>query len=253
MWIFIADLAGIIIDIGHWILFWDKIQVNSMVTFVVCTKGEYKDTLVCNSIQRIKKITDMAVDEIVFAHNKDGLSYCYNKAISLIKSGYIVFVHDDVQIVDMYIIDKLIDNLAKFDIVGLAGSKTLSLDRSPICWHNCDRSNWRGFVEHLSKDSNGATTIMSTFGPSHGQCVVVDGLFLATRAEVFQSTPLLRFDEDFSFDFYDASLCVNAYMLKRSIGVCNIHVMHMSHGNGILNESYKIAEKLFYTKYSTKV
>ena len=94
------------------------------VLFVICTRlnaEQYKATPTFTSMAKLEKLYG-AISARVFYENKRGLSTCYNEAIRDCQQNFIVFIHDDIYINDMYIFDKLSIAFSNAHIVGLAGA-----------------------------------------------------------------------------------------------------------------------------------
>lgn len=184
----------------------------------------------------------------VFFNNENGMPMCYNKALHESNADYILFVHDDVFLNDVFLIEKLEKAFNKFDVVGLAGSSNFSIERTPICWHNSPKESWSGAVLHPMVDKHDDKFIMTTFGETPKQVVIVDGLFIAiNRKKVIEAN--VRFNEAFDFHFYDTAFCIDATLAKLSIGTVPILCTHMSHGGGIKTPEYAQLQKKFINIY----
>lgn len=231
------------------------------IALVSCTskdESNFQQTLLGKSLKK-----HSCLRPIIFFNNKDGLSTCYNKGIQIAKDdGFtkILFVHDDVSLVDSFLLEKVDKGLTLFDIIGVAGSTSFELSRGldsqykKIAWHLCaPREHWTGSVEHPWTDASGKIsdlmTYTSYFGPTPRQCATIDGLLIAMNLNSVGDK--IKFDENFKFDFYDLSLCIRAHEAKLKVGTMNIHVMHGSHGKGILDPSYQTSQDLFLKLYRT--
>lgn len=191
----------------------------------------------------------------VFYSNTRGLSVVYNEAISTLKDKYrwLVFVHDDVLVCDMFVLEKLDDGKKShgFDIMGLAGSRHINIKNQLVAWHtgNDPKRDWSGSVAHPMDDSR---ILVSTYGPFNEPVLTLDGLFIAVNTEILKNSQIC-FDTQFEFDFYDMDFCVNAYNNHSiKLGTVDIFVEHSSTGKGIHKESYKSAQDLFVKKWEKK-
>lgn len=77
------------------------------------------------------------------------------------------------------------------------------------------------------------------------RCAVIDGLFIGIDLRKIGD---VRFDEQFTFHFYDLDFCLSAAAAGLSIGVTNIHLQHESVG-GTATPSHLAAQKLFLAKH----
>lgn len=213
---------------------------NAMVA-TRCDKFFYKEMLL-RSLNRYSK--DACIDNFVLNNHK-GLSENYNNAIEKYNDGVesiFIFMHDDVKIEDIYFYEKLNAGLEKYDIVGLAGTKQWKLC-SPAVWNNCDRNAMTGAVAHTKDDQ----VWMTSFG-NHGKALLLDGLFLAVKSEVLYKNNL-RFDNRFTFHFYDLDFCLEAWKRKLSCGTVPIWVTHHSMGDWTKDTRWHELEKVFIEKW----
>lgn len=219
-----------------------------------------KKLLIYPGILRLKLISSLCsgVDFQIKPkfNNVNGLSSVYNSVISEVQneidaekdSGCIIFVHDDVAIQDLYFFEKIIEYHKEFDVIGVAGSTQLNSKSDKIAWHISNPSCHRGAVMHNTKEKN--VFYINSFGSMPSRVCVIDGLFISVSFNSLYNRHL-RFDEDFSFDFYDAALCANAILFDLKIGVIPLSIYHGSHGDGILAEKYDVESKKFCEKYIT--
>jgi len=80
-----------------------------------------RNTLLGKSLE-IKTFFD--IELVCFVNNTDGLSKCYNEAINQLKNTdkILVFVHDDVALLDYYWPLRTIEVLKNYDFAGVAGN-----------------------------------------------------------------------------------------------------------------------------------
>jgi len=230
------------------------INNRSKLILVSCTqktKEEFKETPLGQSINANR----LNLDACIYYENTNGMPQMYNQFIEneikyldsdLYSNTYVVFVHDDMYINDAFIHDKLTEGFKTFDILGLAGSNYFSIKREPCCWHNSPKESWSGSVMHPVKDGDDKNFIVTTFGPWPKEVIVLDGLFIAVNLNKLGD---VRFDENFTFDFYDTSFGIRAHQAGLKLGTTPILCTHMSHGAGILKQSYKDAQAKFKQLY----
>jgi GT2 family glycosyltransferase len=183
----------------------------------------------------------------IIYENKEGLSKIYNSFINETnKDYYLLFLHDDILIEDIFLFEKLDIAFSKYDIVGLAGSKQCNIKSEIPAWHlMSDRSHWVGEVAH-SKDKKVWTSV---FGPTDSRALVMDGLFLAVNVNKLLETNT-KFDENFKFHHYDITFCLRANKNKLKMGVYPIKTTHFGLGDSMMSDDWKKSAELFKKLYS---
>ena len=162
------------------------------------------------------------------------------------KDRIVVFVHDDVDIQDFYLLEKLNQAMEDFDIVGLAGASNINL-KSPALWHvMSDKKNWSGAVGHIFIDKSIA---VSSFGPVPKRCLVIDGLFIAVNMEKLLQAKV-KFDPQYDFHFYDLDFSLSANIKQLKIGTAPIWVVHAGLGDSFRSVEWQEAEKIFLNKWT---
>jgi GT2 family glycosyltransferase len=227
------------------------------------TYEEFVTTHFYTCLQKLENSTEHTVSIHIKYENKQGLSELYQDHLNLLKSSdYVVFIHDDLEIHDQFLFEKLIKAHEQFNIVGLAGA--ISQDYTdiylnsgqelPIVWHlrKIKPEHSRGIVSHaIPKGFNNCeqSHINSAYyGPTPSPVCVIDGLFMSFKTSTLIDKDEV-FDRDFTFHFYDLAMCVRASMMGLSMGVYPIFGIH--HGLGEFDNDptwHKMAKK-FKEKY----
>lgn len=178
--------------------------------------------------------------------NKEGLPKIYNSFINETnRDKYLIFVHDDVLIEDLFFEEKINLAFEKYDIVGLAGTKKCNLESEISAWHlMSDKNDWVGEVAH-SKNKQYWTTV---FGPSDSRALLLDGLFIAVNTQKLLDSKTF-FDENFIFHHYDISFCLKANKNKLKMGVYPIKVTHFGMGDSMLSEEWRASANTFKKLY----
>lgn len=198
-------------------------------------------------------------------NNTDGLPYVYNNVAGDLEEdiafnycfndNICVFMHDDVEIHDLFFYEKLEKAHETYDIVGVAGAtKQVYTKDKPSLWHMaCDNFIWgtngrpgdgRGFI---TTPSNGFLT-QTFFGPTPAETSMIDGCFMSVNIKRAKEVGL-KFDEDFDFHHYDLQLALDSIKLGLKIGVYPIYVIH--HSPGLLSlqdEKFVKSDKKFKEK-----
>ena len=169
----------------------------------------------------------------LYLDNKKGLPWAYNLAIDREGNSeqILVFLHDDLQLIDFFWADELRVALDHFDVVGLAGNRRRT-KRQPSWAFVDERMRWDE-AENLSGrvgHGEGYLARVSRYGPTPQRCLLMDGVFLAVRRRVLRQRGL-QFDERFHFHFYDLDFCRRAEQLGVSKGTWPISVIHQSGGD----------------------
>jgi glycosyl transferase family 2 len=200
------------------------------VTVISATRYNEQDFFAKAALGRALSQTyaQLPVSKRFYFENRLALGACYNDAVERVTNPdeVLMFVHDDVHLLDFYWVDKLMAGLEKFACVGLAGNKR-RVPKQPnwafidekFTWD--DRSNLSGIVGHGTE----FPCRLSFFGPVWQECKLLDGLLLAAKRKVFNKGGI-RFDEAFDFHFYDLDFCRQAEAKRLSMGTIALGVMH---------------------------
>ena len=210
--------------------------------FVVATEYNEEDFWNKAKISLFLEKTGHAETAEIVYQNKEGLSKVYNSFINEDnKSNFLIFVHDDVFIDDLFIEEKLNIGFDKYDIIGLAGAKSCNLTAPLPAWHlMSDKSDYVGEVAH----SNGNDIWTTVFGPTDSRALIVDGLFIAVNTAKLIDTDTY-FDENFDFHHYDISFCLKANQNKLKIGVMPIKVTHFGLGDSMGSPEWQKSSEIF--------
>ena len=163
--------------------------------------------------------------------NRRGLPEIYNERILAEDCGdMIVFIHDDVWIDDDRLVDRVIEGLRDYDVIGVVGNRRrvqhqpnwAFIDTKPT-WD--DKTHLTGSVAHGEHPLGQ----VSSYGPAPADCELLDGLFLAVRTEALKRSKLV-FDPRFDFHFYDMDFCRSARQRELRLGTWPIRLTHQSTG-----------------------
>jgi hypothetical protein len=214
--------------------------------FVVATQSNSVDFWNKSQIAIFLEKAGLTNQCSILFENKDGLPKVYNKFINDSYVGkYVIFIHDDVLVEDLFWEEKLNIAFEKYDIVGLAGTKKADLSRPPA-WHlMSDRQDHCGEVAH-SHEKQVWTTC---FGPTDSRVLIMDGLFIAVNVSKLVNSDV-RFDERFDFHHYDLTLCLRANKNKLKLGVTPIRVVHFGLGDSMNTPEWQKSSELFKEYYA---
>ena len=172
--------------------------------------------------------------EIIYIDNTNnayGICQAYNNAARQAKYQLLCFVHEDVVFCSQKwgeILTKLLDDQS-LGVVGVAGSTYKASTISG--WWDVPTSFLRKhLIQHTREGIIKEDTITLTQGQA--EVTTLDGVFLATRREVWQQYP---FDEvSFSgFHFYDTDFCTQVGQTYQIMVTSEIKLEHLSPGNPV--------------------
>jgi len=190
------------------------------------------------------------IDVRLFLENRAGLPKLYTSVIeeSVDDPCMLIFMHDDVHIIDYYWVDQLLAGLNRFEVVGIAGNKR-RIPRQPSwlfldTYRTQDRSeNLSGVIGH---GPGFPPRVLNVFGPPSQQVKLLDGLLLCADSQTLAKHGL-RFDERFDFHFYDMDFCRQAESKGVTCGTWPLSLIHESTGD-FVSESWQKS----YAKYLEK-
>lgn len=220
----------------------------SKLLIATCTKAktdkEFEQRPIFNSLKKQYE-NNSKIEFFIFKDNKAGLSQCYNQILNDENHANktVLFVHDDVELEDIFLYEKLINS--PYTITGLAGAKSFNKKADHLAWHICANNDMVGEVCHMSKDKQVFTT---KFGPTNSRSLTLDGLFLSCKIKELREKNV-SFDENFAFHHYDISFCLRANQQKISCGVLPIHVVHHGLGDSMLTQEWAEANAKFKQLY----
>jgi GT2 family glycosyltransferase len=191
---------------------------------------------------------DPCISTRIRFENRDGLPSLYNESIDSDNANEILlFIHDDVWLHDYYFVDRIIEGLAQYELIGLIGN-TRRTD-SQVAWFSKGATlepNLECLSGVIGQGPN-APGGANYFGPSPAACEFLDGFFLASRKKTLREHAI-AFDPAFDFHFYDMDLCRQARQKNLRIGTWNISVTHQSLG-GYDNPAWREKCALYLEKW----
>jgi Glycosyltransferase like family len=168
----------------------------------------------------------------LFPENTLGLPHVYNIAIEEAKKdpAILIFIHDDVELLDFFWPYHVLEGLKSFDVIGLAGNKRRIPGQPAWCfietktWTRDDKANLSGMVPW---GSTWPPHGQGYFGPTCQPVKLLDGVLLACASETLVASGL-AFDERFEFHFYDMDFCRQAERANLRMGTWSIALVHAS-------------------------
>jgi len=207
--------------------------MNTKVRIVCATRETSARFGVATALGRSLRLYPTLFELRLFPQNARGLPCVYNTAIreAAADPAILVFIHDDVHLLDFYWPTRIVHGLAKFDIIGLAGNRRRVAGQP--AWRFTDENFTRDDREHLSgvvaHGKNWPADYISAYGSPGYEVKLLDGVLLAAHAQTLLAKNVL-FDERFDFHFYDLDFCRTAEARGLSMGTWGISAMHESDG-----------------------
>lgn len=212
--------------------------------------------------EEIEKLNSEDIAEIDIAYaasNKLTLTQFGNKAIEESKDvyDYLILMHSDVDLSLYDFVKRLLDVKNKYDIVGLAGTKKLFISQSPLTWFtgsNKYQDDRYGRITH----NHSGMMLESFFNRKKPdvfdtEVITIDGLLMCLNKKTMQNEKA-RFDEQFTYDFYDLDFCLNVQAnTDLKIGTIVMETIHNSLGKSVLTEEFLIPERKFRAKWNDLV
>lgn len=221
------------------------------IKVVVATRASEDEFFSSTALgQSLRHSMPSHVDVRLFSENTLGLPLLYNLAIDecVEEPSVLVFMHDDLYLLDYFWSSRILDGLDQFDVIGLAGN-TRRVPKQPSWAFVSDQFQWDDFQFLSGVLAHGKGFLpdeISAYGPPRQRVQLIDGVFIAVRSQTMIENKI-RFDERFDFHFYDMDLCRQLEAAGLSVGTWDIAAQHGSGGN-FLSESWRGS----YAKYMEK-
>jgi hypothetical protein len=225
------------------------------IKFVIVSKDDthqMSQEYIDNSL----KLDDVEVTVDYILNNKKSLCTCYNEKLREIRIDnqydYVFFMHADVKTNNLtMLLQQVIVNTEKYDIMGLCGCDKISYGVTPLNWFTGSSvypDNRWGFVFH--GELNAATYFSQKYpNVSDHSAACIDGLCIIFTKNALNTT--LEFDESFMFSHYDTDISFQAqlmYNLKLGV-IIDLSLQHYSVGRSIQTPEFLEYEKIFRTKW----
>jgi hypothetical protein len=180
---------------------------------MVCSitkKPKVQDTILYNSLKKLN------IDYHIETNNtKKGLGKFYNECLDKYNNkDAVIFIHDDVDLINIDLEHQLQNAFKRFDVVGVAGCiNPKIIEKNLWHWMGGTKENLRGIAGHPY--DNSGDFFVTSFGPTPSRTAIIDGVFMALKMEKIRESNV-RFDEQFLFHHYDIdfSLTCNENKLK---------------------------------------
>jgi GT2 family glycosyltransferase len=212
-----------------------------MISIVICSITPARYSAVC---ENLRKMLGPEQHEFIGIHDATSLAEGYNRGIRQSRGETIIVCHDDIEVVSPKFKDRLLKRLTQFDLIGVAGSNRLAGAK----WFDAGPPYVFGQVAHILPGADHILDVIWSV-PSRAvpNMVVLDGLFMAGRREVFEKVP---FDEQTftGFHIYDMDFTLRAYQAGYKLAVCTDFILiHCSPGH--YNDTWAAQAQKFVDKH----
>ncbi|GEO07616.1 glycosyltransferase [Segetibacter aerophilus] len=217
-----------------------------MISIIICSiNHEFLKQLKLN----IEKTVGLAFEIIAIDNNieKKSISAVYNQGAKAANFDYLCFLHEDVTIHSKYWGQRLMELLTD-ETVGLIGvSGTVYKSKYAATWSACDQSLYRTHsIQHFTDRLTPKVTCINPGQASTAEVVVVDGVFMATRKDVFTQ---FKFDDNNfkRFHGYDLDYSLQVGTKYKVVVTFEILLEHLSPGQ--LNRQWLDASLILHKKW----
>lgn len=210
-------------------------QAQPRFSFVICSVDEARFACVSANLHQRMPGREGHDWELIRIPDARSLAEGYNRGLARSRGEFIVFCHDDIELLQGDVAARLLAHLATHDVLGVAGTTCLKDSH----WISAGSPAIHGQVlQPIGRDGDGGGYVLNVFC-QHARAAAkvvapvqaVDGLFMAARRSVAEA---LRFDEVTfdGFHLYDLDFSYRAFLQGYRVGICHdVLIYHQSSGN----------------------
>jgi hypothetical protein len=193
------------------------------VSIVICSIDDHK-------LERIvalyRSLFAGVPHEIISIRDARSLAEAYNRAVAASGADIVVLSHDDVDVLAPDFAARLLRHLGSVDVVGVVGSTHVA--GPAVGWSG--HPHLRGWItHHAAGDAAWSVDVLDPRPVAH-DLVLLDGVFLAARRDVFARLP---FDADLfdGFHLYDVDWSFRAARSGLRLAAAgDLELVHASRG-----------------------
>ena len=224
------------------------------MSIVACSLSRSTDpcqTKIWKNFQKINKFDDFKID-LKLKHNNTKMGLCeyYNECLDKYAKDneYMVFVHDDVEFINMDLSYQIKEGMRDFDVLGIAGCRNPQIKDLNL-WHlMAPKHELCGFAGHTCSET-GNELYVTSFGASPARVAMIDGVVSVVKCEKILKSNT-RFDENYKFHHYDMDFSIQCNLNKLKIGVYPILINHSSPGLKEFTDEWKRSNEYFKEKWT---
>jgi Glycosyltransferase like family len=185
--------------------------------------------------------------EIIGIHDSKSAAEGLMRGYASARGDTLIFSHDDIEFLRPDLAQKLQSHLARFDIVGIAGTTRLS---HPL-WSGSGPPHLFGQIAYPdpNPDPNQKFTV-EIFGlptPAVPKIQSLDGVFIAATRKAIEQNPFDPVNYT-GRHLYDADFCLRAHRQGLKLAVaCDLPMIHLSHGS--LDQAWETEAAKFLTQH----
>lgn len=181
--------------------------------------------------------------EFVVIPDAKSLAEGYTRGMAQARHDFIVFSHDDLELVSPQPFEALQTALAAHDVVGLAGSRQVT--GPAVIW--AGHPHIHGWVSYPAPEGGFDAAPFSLHGGVLGGMQALDGLLFAARRATVEAVGFDAATFD-GFHFYDLDFTLRAHRAGRKLAVTtDVLAVHASAGN--FGESWQRYRERFSRKF----
>lgn len=215
------------------------------ISIIICSINLERFSRVCANYRTL--LADVQ-HEIIGIHDATSLCEGYNRGIQQAKGDFLIFSHDDIEIVTPDFAARLLSYLARYDLIGVAGTTRIV---GPAWTH----AGWPQIHGQIGFVNRATGQLMMQVYDTRGECTPnaqgMDGVFLAARRAVAQH---IGFDQALfdGWHLYDVDFTFSAYLAGYRAAICHdLCVIHDSSGNW--GEDWQRYARAFIIKHGNKL
>jgi glycosyltransferase involved in cell wall biosynthesis len=203
-----------------------------MISIITCSVSVNQLNQLSASLERT---VNVPYELIAFDNSKVNypITKAYNIAASSAKNDLIIFIHEDIEFLEIGWAKRLLTilNNHNYGIVGVAGSTYLP--SVPSGWYLLDEKYNLVYV-HQGFKYKEAPVRFDNQGIDLTPVFLLDGVFLAMRKEVWQQ---FQFNENLKgFHAYDVDICQRVSSKYQNVFTNQIEIIH--HSEGKVDKNY---------------
>lgn len=193
-------------------------------------------------------------------NNKLPLTTVYNHCLYNIRArknaDFLIMLHADVQCDFKHLIQHIEQCKDKYDVMGLCGTSVMNVSQSPLNWwtgsNPTPTAKW-GCVTHGELGNRQSFFSSDRANITDHEVACIDGLCIIFGPKAIKSE--LKFDEIFTFDFYDTDISFQTIMkYNMKLGVLvEMSLQHYSVGRSILTPEFLKHEIDFRKKWNLEI
>lgn len=215
---------------------------HKKICFIMCTNREdYKEEALLY-IGRLR-VPDGYEIEVLTVEQAVSMTSGYNEGMAASDAKYKVYLHQDVFLLELDILQQILDIFQSDDTIGLIGAVgSVMLPEDGVMWHGVRCGRLYGADRLMQKENERA--ILPVIEPLQ-EVEAVDGLLMITQYDIPWREELLN-----SWDFYDISQCMEFRKRGYKVVVPRMENPWCFHDCGFIQlDNYDRERKIFLEEY----